>query len=101
MINKIKNALLTVENILIVKPALRNSDNRLIANYWAIEIGAKNLEGLTAQDFLKLFSEGKLTPPESITRARRKVQEENPALQGEVYKKRHQNAKDVQRGINE
>ena len=101
MIKKIKNALETVETLLAVKPELRDNDSRLISNFWALEIGLNEVANMKAAEFLHYFSKGNLTPAESITRARRKVQEENPSLRGATYRKRQQNAKDVQKGIND
>lgn len=101
MIKKIKNAMATVEELLTVKPALRDSDNRLIANFWALELGLDKLAEMKAAELLSYFSKGKLTKPDNITRARRKVQELNPALRGATYNKRQNNAKDVRNNINQ
>ena len=55
-----------------------------------------DFEKLSAREFLTLYKNGILTNADSITRLRRKMQEENPALRGEKYKARHDSVTDVQ-----
>jgi hypothetical protein len=66
---------------------LRDSDNKLIATYWFNEIKEKgqNIYEMSAFDFLKLYSDSKLTNAETIRRMRAKLQEEKPELRGDVY----------------
>ena len=73
-----------VQALLEQYPHLRDSDERLCANIWHSRIKS----GLTASDFLAEYASGKLPSSESITRCRRKVQEEFPQLRGENYAKR-------------
>jgi hypothetical protein len=57
---------------------LRSDDKKLIANIWAEEIGDTSI---TVEEFFKKFLvTGKVTAPESIRRARQKLQERNPEL---------------------
>jgi hypothetical protein len=77
-----------VKSLLEMEEGLRDNDTRLIAIYWAYEIGIEQLKGLSANDFLANVAAGKLTPADTITRARRKVQEDNEELRGVKYKKR-------------
>jgi hypothetical protein len=74
-----------VEKITEVSDALNVS--RLISNYFAFLMQGK-IEQMSATDFLKLFSQGKLPHTESIRRCRQKLQEENPELRGLNYVQR-------------
>ena len=47
-----------------------------------------DLTTINAYEFLKMFSEGKLTNPISIRRMRRKLQEEHKYLRGKKYYER-------------
>jgi len=87
-----------VESLLMVKPDNRDNDDKLISNIWYEEATERYgwiPSGSELFQFLHDLSQGEFTSPESITRARRKVQEENPGLRGEKYKKRHENQENV------
>lgn len=89
-----------VRELLEKHPALRDNDSRLLANVWSKELITKNIIPdigyCSARDFLYALSDGdKLTPAETITRCRRKIQEEEPALQGEKRKKRKDRAEEI------
>jgi hypothetical protein len=73
-----------VEGFLRKDPRTRDSDNLLIARIWYEEVS----EELTLTEFLKSFSIGKYTSPESVRRVRQKIQELNPELRGTSYKER-------------
>jgi hypothetical protein len=89
-----------VEELLIKNPKTRDSDNLLVATYYFYEEGGKDfLQNQTAYDFLKKMSDGKLTSFESISRARRKIQEQNPLLRGNNYKERKENSDDIREKI--
>lgn len=77
-----------VKKLLTENTTYRNSDKELIWRVWQIE-------GRVAFGVLRLEDYLKATPPESITRARRKVQETHPSLQavGSVKKERHEKEK--------
>jgi hypothetical protein len=81
-----------VKTLLEQYPHLRDSDERLCANIWHSRIKS----GLTASDFLAEYASGKLPSSESITRCRRKVQEECPELRGENYVKRQAKQEQIQ-----
>ena len=49
--------------------------------------------------FLTDFANGKFPFPDTITRVRRRLQEKEPELRGENYKKRHQHDDDVKKSI--
>tara|TARA_Y100000004_G_scaffold94601_1_gene105994 strand:+ start:654 stop:962 length:309 start_codon:yes stop_codon:yes gene_type:complete len=76
-----------VEFLLINYPELRDDDFRLISNYFAFLMQDK-IDNMSAKDFLKLFSQGKLPHTESIRRCRQKLQEENSELRGLNYVQR-------------
>ena len=50
---------------------------------------------MSATDLLKMYVNGDLVNHDTITRARRKVQEENPSLRGENYNGRQAHQEDV------
>ena len=70
-------------------PSLRDSDDRLVANIWADDMGGQlATQGISLHDFLTKYAAGELTMSDSITRIRRAVQQEIPELRGETYKMR-------------
>ena len=79
-----------VKSLLMNNPSNRDSDNKLIANYWHFELLKKgvDLNELSAFDLLKHYAESKLTNAESIRRMRAKLQEEHPELRGKKYQLR-------------
>jgi len=87
-----------IEYILKKRPTSRDQDSDLIAAYWYYETG-KGINDMTALQFLEFISKGLLTPPATIIRARRKVQEQNPALRGERYAERQSQEKIVRNNI--
>lgn len=87
-----------VEKLLKEHPHLRDNDNRLICNIWFSEI--PNINDISAVKFLKIFSEGNITSGDSITRARRKLQEKNEEYRGEKYEERHKEEQNVRDNIN-
>jgi len=82
-----KNMLDKVVNLLTDHPSLRDSDERLAANIWYNNI--KNVDEIDAITLLSRFAEGKLPSYQSISRCRRKIQEEKPHLRGKKWAKRH------------
>ncbi len=65
-------------------PASRDDDRVLIANIWMNEAN-----GVEREDFLSLFLKGDLSNPETITRVRRKLQEQHVKLRGDKWEVRH------------
>jgi hypothetical protein len=96
----LKDVKTKVEELLTNNPKTRDSDNLLVATYYFYEAGGKdNLQQQSAFDFLKKMSNGSLTSFESISRARRKIQEQNPQLRGNNYKDRKETSEDVRQNI--
>ena len=77
-----------VEQFLNDHKVLRDSDERLMANIWAKYIGIDSVKFLDATDILKMLSKGELPSYESISRCRRKLQEEFPNLRGDKWEHR-------------
>lgn len=80
-----------VEEALVRNTKARDNDNILLSDFWRDELlgDAWMADSLTIEDFFSLLQRGSLSTPESITRCRRKVQEINPELRGETWKRRH------------
>ena len=68
-------------------PKLRDSDNDLIATFIFNEIG-EEVKEMTALDLLAKISNSKLTPFETIRRARIELQKEFDDLKGAEFGKR-------------
>ena len=80
----ISDKLLKVRQLLERYKTARDSDSFLLSKFWASECSSPNVY----YNFLELLQDDKFTSAESITRARRKVQELYPELRGDNYKKR-------------
>jgi len=80
-------------DLLTHKDHLRDNDQALIANIWWRELTTMGKDKANAFEVLKIFSQGKLSNPESIRRSRQKIQEENPELRGDSYYARHKEEK--------
>lgn len=90
----------TVVSLLEKYPHLRDDDNKLMATIWKSEIGKELFDGLSAQEFLTYFAEGRLSSAEGIRRARQKAQEQRPDLRGEAYFKRQKKGIETMFNIN-
>lgn len=80
-----------VEKLLRKYPHLRDNDEKLIATVWqhqAKKETGMTMVNLTAKGLMNLCIEKKVSQAESITRARRKLQEEHISLRGASYKPR-------------
>ena len=101
MLQKIKNIQDVVKDALIKHPRYRDDDNKLISFIWWKHLKNNNIpEDIIAMDFLQLYAKNELPQADAITRARRKVQEENPELRGQLYNERHQLKEEVKNNIN-
>lgn len=90
-----------VKRVLEDNPVTRDNDNKLTVIIWSWELREKGHDPnlLSAQGFLKMYYEGKLTNSESITRARRKLQELHPELRGNNYQVRQANQEKVKKDL--
>ena len=87
MKKKIINLLDQVTTLLTKKSHLRDNDRRLVCNIWWKS--APNPELLMFEDFINLYIDGEIPESDSITRCRRKVQEEKKELRGKSWDLRH------------
>ena len=99
MIHQIKQMQVLVKSILTEFRPARDNDNLLILKVWASQ--NPSLRGNTSfVEFSRGFLNGTYASAESITRARRKVQELNEDLRGIKYDSRKSNEKEVRQNIN-
>tara|TARA_R110000803_G_scaffold48527_1_gene100786 strand:+ start:186 stop:542 length:357 start_codon:yes stop_codon:yes gene_type:complete len=79
-----------IKGLLLKYPELKDSDNKLIANYWNLELQSKNkdIDDMSARELLRMYANSKLTNAETIRRMRAKLQEEVPELRGGAYELR-------------
>jgi hypothetical protein len=94
----------TITTLLVKYPHLRDNDEKLMATVWWRYIDnefATNIDDMTGMDFLKLLSDGTLPSYESISRCRRKVQENDESLRGRLWDKRHKAEKKVIKELND
>ena len=99
MIKEIKRMKPLVTRLLKEYPKARDNDNLLLLMVWAEQDG--NLrKDKTFFDFATGMIAGKYIKFESVSRARRKIQEENPELRGEYYHDRKELGEEVRMEIN-
>lgn len=85
-----------VEKLLSNSPHLRDDDLKLLANVYWQRISNGLFHKLTEDQIkgIKLFlgeiSKGNMPNYQSVSRCRRKLQQENPELRGKLYDKRHE-----------
>lgn len=87
-----------VLDLLETNPKYRDSDKMLCAKIWAIQMGGMDkLKNISAYDFLSEYvqKKSKLFNVVSIVRVRRKIQEENPKLQGTKWKEKNEEQAEV------
>jgi len=100
MIEQLKNMQDKVAYLLRRHPETRDDDQVLVTNLWYFELRKYgDPANITAYDFFKLYSKGKLPTADLITRARRKVQENDPTLRGKTWQERHKEAENVRKNI--
>lgn len=97
-----------VADILLRHPETQDNDRELIVRYWKGEISELQdiareklqwIPNFTLDSFLSAFMTGKFTSPESITRARRQIQEQYPAFRGKKYKERQARQEEVKKEL--
>ena len=93
-----------IYNLLVNDAKLRDNDNMLIAEIWrqeVAEIDEAKPKSILSNNLgvLDYLGGGDLTSPESITRCRRKIQQENPSLRGEKYNARHKEQEEVKQEL--
>ena len=98
MKQKMTKVLDQVKILLTNHSHLRDDDEKLMATMWFKHMG-KKLEEMSAFDLLKQLSVSNLPSYESISRCRRKLQEECPELRGEKWEKRHKSQENVKEDL--
>lgn len=90
-----------VFELLLKYPHLRDDDEALVANIWHRELSSMDIDSneLNTYGFFKLYSSKKITRADTITRARRRLQEENELLRGETYNQRQKSQSDVKKQL--
>jgi len=93
----LNNIYSVVVELLGLHPHLRDSDPKLTATIWRMELGGQEkCEAMTAFDLLLILSNDEiLTSADVITRARRKAQEKNLNLRGKKYLERQNHQSEV------
>lgn len=87
-----------VKKSLETYPKLRDNDVRLVATYYYNNI--PNINEMSAIEFLEVMVNGNLPSPDTITRARRKIQEKHPELRGVKYEEKQKLEVEFRQNIN-
>jgi len=98
-IDKIKNIKTAVESMLLQNFTSRDSDDKLVCNIWYKILTKEKVDSMSAMELLTIISNGILPSYDNISRARRKLQEDNPHLRGNNYKERHHQETGVRANI--
>ena len=88
----------SVKFLLEAYPKSRDNDVRLVASYYYNNIA--NINQMSAIELLEVMVNGNLPSPDTITRARRKIQEKHPHLRGVKYEEKQKFEKQVRENIN-
>ena len=96
-----KTLLKTIRTILDEEPETRDNERLLHSTVWWGEIQKlfPTQAEAACQDFLSVYNDGHLTPPSTISRARRKLQEEDKTLRGKAWYKRKGRAEQFKQDI--
>ena len=85
-----------VRGVLMGSPDSRDSDRLLCAEVWWKQM---DRQSSTDEGFLNMYVKGDLTTADSITRCRRKLQEEDKTLRGNKWYERHDRSEEVKQEI--
>ena len=89
-----------VKELLVANPKYRDNDNavwsRIVANYLG---GLEAVKQMSAYELLSMMTSGELPSFESISRIRRKVQEDCPELRGNYYEVRQDKQGDIKKEL--
>ena len=94
---KLKTLKEKVEILLTKFPELRDDDKLLVTKMWFYELKKYEVEPslMTAMQFFEIYQQNVLSNSDLITRARRKIQEENPELRGKSWEERHKEGEET------
>lgn len=88
-----------VEKILTKYPESKDDDLDLLARIWYIDLLKLGWVSESIIPLCQALKSGLLTPPDTIMRVRRKLQEVNPQMRGEAYIDRQNYSKKVKQKI--
>lgn len=97
-----------VADILLRHPETQDNDRELIVRYWKGEIAElqdiareklQSMPYFSLDSFFAAFMTGGFTSPDTITRARRQVQEKYPQFRGKKYKERQAKQDEVKKDL--
>ena len=90
-----------VEKALLQRGETRDNDDKLVAIIWHnyLKEHGHDPNQMTGVDVLTHVFNGWLPSSDTITRARRKLQETQPALRGKKYYQRHANSAEVKKDL--
>lgn len=88
------NMQVKVREVLINTPRCRDNDTYLIYEIWKTEMQS-DINKISLVETLSLWKSKKISHPSAIMRARRKVQEIDKNTRGNLWKKRHEEQKNV------
>lgn len=80
-----KNYTNTVRTLLERVPVTRDNDMKLLAYVWAEAIGYERIKNITCSELFDMMGDGKIPSPETIRRARQRLQQSTPNLRGKNY----------------
>ena len=92
IISQVKTEFERIKALLLENEEYRDCDDSLRARMWWDDLKALRPDDspvMTAKDLLLLMKQKRLSNPESIRRARQKVQELHPETRGKKYRSRH------------
>jgi hypothetical protein len=91
----------TVKALMMQYTDFKDNDNQLVAWFWKLEMEKMGYpsSNTPTSNFLKLMAWGKFTSSETITRVRRKLQEEFPELRGKNYDERQAKQSQVKKDL--
>lgn len=95
MLFNLKELIPKVYSVLKHYPQARDDDRLLLIQVWSKESNADKVS-----DFFNELREGRISLPDTLTRIRRKLQEEHEELRGEKWQSRHSQQKQVCQQLN-
>jgi hypothetical protein len=94
---KLKTLKEKVKILLTKFTELRDDDKLLVTKMWFYELKKYEVEPslMTAMQFFQIYQQDILSNSDHITRAKRKIQEENPELRGKTWDERHKEGEET------
>lgn len=83
--SKLQDLKRLIKNLLINMPNSRDYDKVLLTLVWEFELHNLEKSNCTAMEFFDLYSLHKVSNVDSVSRIKRKIQEEIPELRGEKW----------------